>query len=47
MGIKQFFKNAFSDIKEDARAQHEVDKANFAAANERKASAEQRIQKLK
>lgn len=31
MGIKQFFKNAFSDMKEDAKAQHEVDKANLAA----------------
>jgi hypothetical protein len=32
MGIKQFFKNAFSDMKASAKAQHEVDKANFAAA---------------
>ena len=32
MGIKAFFKNAFSDMKADAKAQHEVDKANFAAA---------------
>ena len=32
MGIKEFFKKAFSDMKEDAKAQHEVDKANFAAA---------------
>ena len=32
MGIKNFFKKAFSDMKEDAKAQHEVDKANFAAA---------------
>lgn len=31
MGIKSFFKNAFSDIKESAKAQHEVDKANFEA----------------
>lgn len=31
MGIKNFFKNAFSDMKESAKAQHEVDKANFAA----------------
>ncbi len=31
MGIKNFFKRAFSDMKEDAKAQHEVDKANFAA----------------
>ena len=27
-----FFKKAFSDMKESAKAQHEVDKANFAAA---------------
>ena len=32
MGIKSFFKNAFSDMKESAKAQHEVDKANFQAA---------------
>ncbi len=32
MSVKIFFKNAFSDIKEDAKAQHEVDKAQFAAA---------------
>ena len=32
MGIKDFFKRAFSDMKESTRAQHEVDKANFAAA---------------
>ncbi len=31
MGIKKFFSDAFSDMKEDAKAQHEVDKANFAA----------------
>ncbi len=31
MGIKNFFKNAFSDMKESAKAQHEVDKANFQA----------------
>ena len=31
MGIKDFFKRAFSDMKESTRAQHEVDKANFAA----------------
>ena len=34
MGIIQFFKRAFSDMKEDAKAQHEVDKANFQAAKE-------------
>ena len=32
MGIKNFFKNAFSDMKESAKAQHEVDKANWDAA---------------
>ena len=32
MGMKTFFKNAFSDMKKSAAAQHEVDKANFAAA---------------
>ena len=31
MGIKAFFKNAFGDMKQSAKAQHEVDKANFAA----------------
>ena len=29
MSIKKFFKDAFSDMKESAKAQHEVDKANF------------------
>ncbi len=32
MGIIGFFKKAFSDMKESARAQHEVDKAEFEAA---------------
>ena len=32
MGLKNFFKKAFSDMKDSAKAQHEVDKANFAAA---------------
>ena len=32
MGMKTFFKNAFSDMKKSAAAQHEVDKANLAAA---------------
>lgn len=32
MGVKEFFQNAFSDMKERAHAQYEVDKANFAAA---------------
>ena len=31
MGIKSFFKKAFSDMKENTKAQHEVDKANFEA----------------
>ena len=31
MGIKNFFKNAFNDMKADAKARHEVDKANFEA----------------
>ena len=30
--MSEFFKKAFADMKESARAQHEVDKANFAAA---------------
>ncbi len=28
----EFFKKAFADMKESAKAQHQVDKANFAAA---------------
>ncbi len=32
MGIKAFFKKAFSDMKESTKAQHEVTKAEFAAA---------------
>ena len=32
MGIKAFFRKAFGDMKESTKAQHEVDKANFAAA---------------
>ena len=32
MGIKEFFKKAFGDMKKNAQAQHEVDKAEFAAA---------------
>lgn len=32
MGLISFFKNAFSNMKKRAKAQHEVDKANFAAA---------------
>ena len=32
MGIKAFLKKAFGDMKESTKAQHEVDKANLAAA---------------
>ena len=32
MGIKAFLGKAFGDMKESTKAQHEVDKANFAAA---------------
>ena len=32
MGIKAFFKKAFGDMKKSAKAQHEVDKAEFRAA---------------
>lgn len=31
MKIVNFFKKAFSDMKEDAKAQHQLNKANFAA----------------
>ena len=31
MGIKKFFKDAFADMKADAKARHEVDKANLRA----------------
>ena len=55
MGIKAFFKKAFGDMKESAKAQHEVDKANFAAAKaeakanfeEAKMSPSQRQAKMK
>ena len=30
--VTEFFQGAFEDMKESAKAQHEVDKANFAAA---------------
>lgn len=30
--VSNFFKGAFNDMKESAKAQHEVDKANLAAA---------------
>lgn len=32
MVMGEFFKNAFKDMKESAKAQHEVDKANWQAA---------------
>ncbi len=32
MGIKSFFKKAFSDMKASTKAQHEVDKAEFCRA---------------
>ena len=32
MGLKDFFKRTFRDMKESTKAQHKVDKANFAAA---------------
>lgn len=42
MKIKKFFKDAFTDMKESTKAQHEVDKANFAAAkSEAKANFEE------
>ena len=31
MGVKKFFKDAFTDMKESTKAQHEVDKAEFEA----------------
>ena len=31
MGLKEFIKKAFADIKQSAKDQHEVDKANLAA----------------
>ena len=31
MGIKKFFKDAFNDMKEGAKKQHEVDRANIKA----------------
>lgn len=38
--VKELLKKAFSDMKEDAKAQHAVDKANFAAIK-----AESRVQR--
>lgn len=40
----EFFKKAFKDMAESAKAQHEVDKANFAAA---KAEANANFQEAK
>ena len=31
MGIKAFFKKSFNDMRESAKAQHQVDKAEFEA----------------
>lgn len=44
MAIKDFFKNAFADMKASAKAQHEVDKAEFAAV---KAESKARFQEAK
>lgn len=42
--MTNFLKNAFNDMKESAKAQHEVDKANFAAVKaESKAQWEEAI----
>ncbi|MBQ7319859.1 MAG: hypothetical protein IJW97_06775 [Clostridia bacterium] len=42
MGIISFFRNAFADMRASAKAQHEVDKAEFAAVKaESKASFEE------
>ncbi len=54
MGIKAFFKKSFGDMKENTKAQHEVDRANFAAAKaeakanweEAKMSSSQRQKKM-
>ena len=35
MGVKQFFKDAFDDMRKSAKAQHEVDKANFDVAKKK------------
>ena len=40
--VKDFFKGAFEDMKESAKAQHEVDKANFAAAKKNLESADRK-----
>lgn len=54
MSVKEFFKKVFSDMNESAKAQHEVDKANFNAVKaeskaqweEAKMSPAQRQQKM-
>lgn len=43
----EFFKKAFNDMKESAKAQHEVDKANFEAAKARTAEANARYEAAK
>lgn len=42
--VKKFFKDAFEDMKQDAKAQHEVDKANFQAV---KAQSRANLEKVK
>ena len=44
MSIKEFFGNAFQDMKESAHAQHEVDKAELAAV---KAESKARFEEAK
>lgn len=45
--MTEFFKGAFEDMKESAKAQHEVDKASFAAAQKRTAEAKTRTDAAK
>ena len=42
--MAEFFKKAFNDMKESAKAQHDVDKANFAAV---KAESKAQIEEAK
>lgn len=44
MSVKKFFEKAFEDMKESARAQHEVDAAEFAAV---KAESKARIEEAR
>lgn len=44
MSVAEFFKGAFEDMKADAKAQHEVDKANLAAV---KAESKANLEKAK